>query len=66
MATWYEKQKKDREAARRLRARGIPDEKPLFFTGGRGCAFGRRPVSIPTSPQPSPKSESPDGVEKQD
>ena len=66
MATWYEKQRKDREAARRLRARGICDEPPLFSTCGRGCALGRRPVSIPPRPQAGPTSESPDGVEKQD
>jgi hypothetical protein len=66
MATWYELQRKDREAARRLRERGIPDEKPLFCGSGRGRAFGRRPVVILTGSQADPKVESPDREEKRD
>ncbi len=66
MATWYEIQRKNREASRRLRAQGIWDEEPLFFAGGRGRAFGRKPVGIPARPQTGPKSESPDGQEKRD
>jgi hypothetical protein len=53
-----------------LRSRGLlanlPPERPLFFTGSRGCAFGRRPVGNPPAPQPSPKPESADRDEKQD
>ena len=52
-----------------LRSRGLldslPPERPLFFTGSRGCAFGRRPVAISPAPQPSPKPESADRDEKQ-
>jgi len=67
MATWYEEQRKNREAARRLRAAGIRDEEPLFFGSGRGRAFGRRPVGIfTTGSQAGPKVESPDPQEKRD
>ncbi len=68
MATWYEIQRKNHERDRYLNARGLlsKPEPPLFFTGGRGRAFGRRPVSIPTIPQPGPASESPEGVEERE
>jgi hypothetical protein len=52
MATWYEIQRKNREAARRLRERGIPDQPPLFFGSGRGRGFGRKPYDYY---RPAPK-----------
>jgi hypothetical protein len=65
---WYERKRREREQTRRLTELGyvIKDEPPLFFTGGRGRAFGRRPVGTPTGSQTSPKVESADWEEKRD
>ncbi len=64
MATWYEIQRKNREASRRLRGRESGTKSPCSSRAGRGWAFGRKPVGIPARPQTGPKSESPDGQEK--
>jgi hypothetical protein len=65
---WYERKRREREQTRRLKELGyvIKDEPPLFFTGGRGRAFGRRPLSFPTRPQPAPDPQSSDGAEQPD
>ena len=65
---WYERKRREREQTRRLKELGhvIKDEPLLFFTGGRGRAFGRRPVSSPTRPQPAPNPQSSDGAEQPD
>ena len=54
------------EAGRRLRAKGINPDEPIFFCGGRGCDFGRQPIDSPRMASPKPKPDSPDGPEKQD
>jgi hypothetical protein len=67
MMTFKQRQEYYSKRDAMLKAQGeYQDEESIFFCGGRGGTFGRRPVSIPTRPQPNPKPDSPDGLEKRD